>query len=316
VRKLIIDLDPGIGDALAAIVALVDPAIDLLALTACAGAVPGPVASRNLQAIVAHVDPPKWPRLGSSRAPAPEVEQVPGLWEPWLGGVHGPTGLGDLEFPAAQLHNPHESPRVLVELVRAHPHEITLLTLGPLTNIAAATELAPEFPGLLAGLVVCGGALTCGGDVTAAAESNLFLDAEAAQRVLSLREIKTLVPLDATARVMLDLEQYVQITAGDSAANRFLRRLLPVSFRTHRQLLGMEGLRLAEVAALLTAIEPGCCRTQPLAVTVETQGEQTRGAVIADRWAAFGARPNAEVVWEIDPAHVLRYLAGILGGAA
>ena len=115
---------------------------------------------------------------------------------------------------------------------------------------------------------------------------------------------------------MLDLEQYVQITAGDSAANRFLRRLLPVSFRTHRQLLGMEGLRLAEVAALLTAIEPGCCRTQPLAVTVETQGEQTRGAVIADRRAAFGARPNADVVWEIDPAQVLRYLAGILGGAA
>jgi len=315
VRKLIIDLDPGIGDALAAVVALVDPAVDLLALTACAGAVSGPVASRNLQAIVAHVDPPKWPRLGSSRAGLPTVDLAPGIWEPWLGGLHGPTGLGDLELPPAQLANPHESPRVLIDLARQHPGEITLLTLGPLTNVAAAMELAPEFAGLLAGLVVCGGAVACGGDVTAAAESNLFLDPEAAQRVLALRELKTLVPLDATARVMLDLEQSVRITGGDSAANRFLRRLLPISFRTHRQLLGLEGLRLAEVAALCVALQPGSCRTQPLAVTVETQGEQTRGAVIADRRAAFGSRPNAEVVWEIDSTRVLDHLAATLRGA-
>ena len=97
-RKLIIDLDPGIGDAVAAILAMLDPEIDLLALTATAGCVTGKVATRNLHGIVAQVDPAKWPRIGSTEGmPAVQPRGASGF--PFEA-LNGPTGLGDLEIVA------------------------------------------------------------------------------------------------------------------------------------------------------------------------------------------------------------------------
>lgn len=315
VRKLIIDLDPGIGDAFAAVVALADPTLDVLALTACSGCVPGPVATRNIQAILAHLDPPKWPRLGSSRGLVPEVDRRAAVCEAFLGELHGPTGLGDIEFPAAQLHNPHESAKVLVDLVRTHPHEVTILTLGPLGNLAAAMERAPDFLELLGGLVCCGGAISRGGDVTAAAETNMYLDPDAAHQVLDSRHPKTLVPLDVTERVTLTLDHLSQITQVDSPAARFLAKLLPVSFRMHRQRLGWEQIGLAEVAALAVLSRPNLAHCLSLPIAVETEGELTRGATVADRRGHFAPRANTDVVHEIDERGVLDYALEMLRGA-
>ncbi|MCY2965673.1 MAG: nucleoside hydrolase, partial [Planctomycetota bacterium] len=287
---------------LAAVLALLDPSLDVLALTPCAGCVTGSVATRNVQAIVAHLDPPKWPRLGSARGPAQLVDASPNVFEPLLGELHGPTGLGDIEFPAAQLHNPHDSVKVLVDLVRAHPHEITLLTLGPLGNVIAAAERAPDFLESLAGLVCCGGAISVGGDVTAAAETNMFLNPEAARFVVAGKHAKTLVPLDVTNKAVLTLEQFPKITATDSPASQFLSKL---SFRTHRQLLGIESIRIAEVVALAVVARPQLVRSQPMPVSVETEGELTRGATVADRRPQFAGGASTEVVTEIDPKGVI-----------
>jgi inosine-uridine nucleoside N-ribohydrolase len=316
VRKLIVDLDPGIGDAFAAVLALADPGLDVLALTACAGSVSGPTATRNIQAILAHLDPPKWPRLGSARGASPAVSRGAAVCEAFLGELHGPTGLGDIEFPAAQLHNPHDSAKVLVDLVRSHPHEVTVLTLGPLGNLAAAMERAPDFLELLGGLVGCGGAISQGGDVTALGETNMYLDPEAAQQVLSSRYPKTLVPLDATESVSLTLDQLSRITHLNSPATAFLGKLLPVSFRMHRQHLGREQVGLAEVAALAVLSRPSLARSTPWPVAVETSGELTRGMTVADRRGQFAPRANTEVVHEIDAQGVLDYLLEILKGAA
>ena len=315
-RKLIVDLDPGIGDAFAAVLALADPSLDVLALTACAGCVPGPTATRNTQAILAHLDPPKWPRLGSARGASPAVLRGESVNEVFLGELHGPTGLGDLEFPAAQLHNPHESAKVLVDLIRMYPQEVTVLTLGPLGNLAAAMERAPDFLESLGGLVCCGGAIGRGGDVTAMAETNMYLDPEAARQVLSSRYPKTLVPLDATEGVALTLDHLSKIIQIDSPATTFLGKLLPVSFRTHRQGLGCEQIGLAEVAALAVLSRPSLARDMPLPVSVETSGELTRGAIVADRRREYARRANTDVVQEIDPQGVLDYLFEILRGAA
>src|SRR5579863_7203792 len=140
-RKLIIDLDPGIGDAVAAALAMVDPDFDVLALTATAGIVPGSIATRNLHAIVAQVDPPKWPRIGSAPV-APALERstfhsVRNENKATLAALSGPAGLGDMELFVPELHHRHEAWKVLVDTVKANPHEVTLLTLGPLTNVAA-----------------------------------------------------------------------------------------------------------------------------------------------------------------------------------
>lgn len=311
VRKLIIDLDPGIGDAVAAVLAMLDPAIDLLALTATTGAVSGKVATRNLHGIVAQIDPPKWPRIGSSDAPQTIGKRpVPGLPLDWL---NGPTGLGDLEIVAPELHHRHESSKVLIDIVRGHPHEVTLLTLGPLGNIAAACERAPDFLSLLGGLVCLGGSISVGGDVTAAAEANMYLNPEAAHAILASPEAKTLVPLDTTNAAVITYENYDRISVGNSRAASFFKQLLPYYFRAHHQFLGMEGIWLREVVGLAAAVRPDLFRMQAFQVDVELEGELTRGMTVFERRPHRATKSNAAVALDVDTQGVVDYFTQVLG---
>jgi len=308
-RKLIIDLDPGIGDAVATVLALLDPELDVLALTATAGAVPAHVATRNLHSIVAQVDPPKWPRIGSAAAtagwPAPECEA-------YLAPLNGPTGLGVVEGFAPELHHRHESVKVLVDLVRAHPHQVHLLTLGPLTNVAAACDRESEFLELLGGFVCLGGSVSAGGDITAAAEANFYLDPHAAQNVLRRPQAKTLIPLDIANTTVVTFENFNRLSLGQSPATAFLKQLLPFYFRAHHQFLAMEGVRLKEVVALAAIARPDLFRLQPMQVDVEVRGDLTRGASVCERRPQFVDRSNTAVAVESDAQGVIDYLTQLL----
>ena len=183
-QKIIIDADPGIGDALAIAVALVDPQLDVLAITATGGRVSGRQATRNILGILDELDPPKRPRVGSCEAPSRETGVSVGSTVVTTTDLNGPTGMGDCRFRAAEPHHPRESAKLMIELARNHPNQVTLLTLGPLTNVQVASERAPEFLGLLNSLVCQGGAIAVGGDVTAVAEFNIHGNDEAARSVL------------------------------------------------------------------------------------------------------------------------------------
>ena len=308
-RKLIIDLDPGIGDAVAAVLAMLDPEFDVLALTATAGSVSGELATRNLHAIVARVDPPKWPRIGFA-SPLPNLQRCG--FESQLEALYGPTGLGDLEIFAPELHHRHESSKLLIDTARAHPHEVTLLTLGPLTNVAAACERAPDFMDVLGGLVCLGGSVAVGGDMTAAAETNVFLNPEAARNVLASPEAKTLIPLDATNATIITYENFTRISDGRSPASLFLKQLLPFYFRAHHQFLGMEGILLREVVALAAVARPGLCRLQSLQVDVEVLGGLTCGVTVFERRPHLRDKANASVALEVDPQGVVDYMTQLL----
>lgn len=308
-RKVIIDLDPGIGDAVAAVLAMLDPEIDLLALTATAGAVSGRVATRNLYSIVGQIDPPKWPRIGAAPTTA-NWERTAGVSH--LDPLNGPTGLGDLEIVAPDLHHRHESSRVLIDVVRDHPHQVTLLTLGPLTNVAAACERAPDFLSQLGGLVCLGGTVSAGGDITSAAETNMYLNPEAARSVLGSPEAKTLVPLDATNPAVITYEHFHRISAGESPVALFLKQLLPFSFRAHHQFLGVEGIWLREVVALATVARPNLCRLQPMLVDVEIQGQLTAGMTVFERRPQFAKKANASVAVDVEVQGVVDYMAQLL----
>ena len=313
-QKVIIDADPGIGDAVAIALALIDPQIEVVGLTAVAGRVSGADATRNIQAIVEAVDPPKWPRLGSSTALAPPS------WSDSLTSsiaLNGRTGLGDWKFNVAELHRPHESAKLLVELVRADPDEITLLTLGPLTNVELACERASDFLGLLNGLVCLGGTVESGGDVTAAAEFNVFSDAEAARSVLGSPATKTLVPLDVSNRLVLTFEQFNRLsTPKTSRVCRFLGALLPFAFRAHHEHLGQEGVHLNELVALAAISSPRLFQSQSMAIDVETSGELTRGMTIFDRRGIPQWQTNIDVLREVDALGAFDYLARIVSNAA
>ena len=123
-RKLIIDADPGIGDALAIAVAALDPNIDLIGVTAVPGCVAGMVATQNILSVIESVDPDKHPRLGASTAPRPVFSQAgvhpPGFLDPLR--LNGNYGLGTAEIPMAQLHNQRESAKLLIDLVKNNPY--------------------------------------------------------------------------------------------------------------------------------------------------------------------------------------------------
>lgn len=311
-RKLVIDLDPGVGDAFASALALLDPELDVLALTATAGYVSGAIATRNLQAVVAQVDPGKWPRIGASTSPALLSAQTRKSAAELLDVLHGPTGLGDMEVVVPELHHRHESSRVLIDIVRANPHQVTLLTLGPVSNIFTACERAPDFLELLGGFVCLGGAMSVGGDITASAETNMFLNPEAARSVLGSSQAKSLVPLDVTNRVVLTYEQFQRVADAASPVAAFLRQLLPFSFRAHHQFLGMEGIWLREVVALVAVVRPQLFHWQALPVDVETQGELTRGMTVFERRRQHAGRSSVSVATDVDAQGVVDYVTQLL----
>ena len=315
-HKIIIDTDPGIGDAIALAVALLDPELDVLGITATAGCVTGPAATRNVQAIIEHLDPLKWPRIGASEGQIATFGTDVGAEPVTLADLNGPSGLGDWEFRVAALHHRHESAKLMVDIARSEPNEVTLLTLGPLTNLELACERAPDFLQMLKGIVVFGGSVTRGGDVTAAAEFNMYANPEAARTILCSPATKTLVPLDVCRKVVLTFEQYDRVKPDESSATgQLLAQLLPYAFRAHHQYLGLEGVALNELVALAAISQPRLFETHAMAVDVETSGELTRGMTVFDRRGIPNWQTNIDVLTGVDAQGVLDYFARVLRGS-
>lgn len=316
-QKVIIDADPGIGDAVAIALAISDPDLDVVGITPAAGRVSGRDATRNVQAILEILDPPKRPRFGDCSLPLPNFPSTAaaGLASPVE--MNGKSGLGDTEFKVAELHHRHESAKLMVDLVRTDPNEITLLTLGPLTNLELACERAPEFLSLLRGLVCLGGSIAAGGDITAAAEFNAYVDPEAARMVLLSPATKTLVPLDVSSRTLLTFEQWDRIQAcSASPLGQFLGEVLPFAFRAHHQFLGMESVMLHEVVALAAVARPRLFQSRMMALDVETSGELTRGMTVFDRRGIRQWQTNIDVVQSVDSQGVLDYFTEVVRNAS
>lgn len=311
--KLIIDADPGIGDALAIAVAMLDPDVDLLAVTATSGCVSGPIATKNLQAVIELIDPPKWPRLGASESeiPLPGGDLMPGFVDPAL--LNGRNGLGESTVAVAELHRPHDAIKLMVELVRQYPQEVTLLTLGPLTNEQAALERDPDFLSLLRELVCFGGSVAVGGNATAAAEFNIFADPEAARLVLKSPATKTLVPLDAAQQLVLNYDQFARLSdIGIGRSGKAILEWLQFGLRASHEHLGNEGFSLSEVVALAAVAQDRLVHTNSMAVDVETQPGLCRGVTVFDRRAARRWRDNIEVVDGVDVQGLMDYFARML----
>lgn len=312
-QKIIIDADAGIGDAVAIALALYDPALDIIALTATPGSVSGEDATRNIQTIIEMLDPPKWPRTGGSQGPRTVTEPHPGKGVKSFTTLNGPHGLGDLEFRVADFHSVRDSAKVMIDAVRNYPNEVTLLTLGPLTNVELACERAPDFLDLLKGLVCLGGTVECGGDVTATAEFNIYSNPEAARHVLLSPATKTLVPLDISMQAILTFEQFDRLlTSTQFSLGRFLGQLLPFAFRAHHEQLGLEGIHIQEVIALATIGLPRLFESRSMVMDIETNGELTRGMTVFDRRDIEQWQTNIDVISDLDTQGILDYVSRIV----
>jgi inosine-uridine nucleoside N-ribohydrolase len=161
-----------------------------------------------------------------------------------------------------------------------------------------------------------GGTLGGPGNVTAAAEFNIYCDAEAARSVFHSPVTKTLIPIDITSRVVLSFDLLEKIPNGHSRHGELLRRLLPGAFRTYRQHLGIEGIHLHDAVAIIAALEPELFTTERMYGDVETDGTLTYGATVFDRRRNPDSRPNMDVAVDMDASAVTERIVNRLTRAA
>lgn len=294
-RKLLLDVDPGIDDAVALCLTVFDPQVEVVAVTAVGGNVPPDQATRNVQAIIEQLDPPRWPRIG--KASRPEL----GLPTRDVR-LHGPDGLGGAHFEISELQHQHPSEKVICDEVHAAPGELTIVALGPLTNLARAFARDPALPEMVGQIVMMGGTLQGTGNVTPAAEFNIYCDPESARTVFQSAATKTLLPIDVTSQVTFGYDLLDKLPAENCRVGRFVRKVLPHLFRSYRQELGYESICLNDAVALLAALHPDVFDVELAAADVELSGELTRGATVFDRRRIRQWRTNLAVATKVDVA--------------
>ncbi|MGL4942960.1 MAG: nucleoside hydrolase [Thermoguttaceae bacterium] len=292
-KKIILDVDPGVVEATVLAMALFDTSLDVVAVTSVGGNVPSEVAAKNLQSLVHYLDPPRQPRLGFGTDPEgglPADRQI----------IYGASGLGNPPFPVTGVRSPYPADKLIAEMIRQHPQELTIIALGPLTNIARAFARDSELASLVRHLYICGGAVACGGNVTPAAEFNIFSDPESARHVFQSVCTKTLIPLDVTNAVSFTLGQIQQFPSETTLLGSLLRGMfLPTLAASHRE-LGRESIHVHELVAYLVAISNDSPVTRVMAGDVELEGTLTRGATIFDRRQQSLWKKNMEVAIKID----------------
>ena len=290
--QLLIDTDPGVDDALAIMMAHAHA--DIAGLSIAAGNVGLGHTVRNARTLVDLLggDTPVFAGCAMPLVRAPEEDAAL---------VHGQDGFGDIGFPepvAALSDEP--AALALLRLTRERPGELTLVALGPLTNLALALRLDPTLPQRVARLVVMGGAVTGHGNTgKVPAEFNIGFDPEAAHVVFEAFPSFDLVDWEATLRHAFgDAEFDGWLAAGDQRAD-FFGQIVGAA-RGYNAKHDRSGVIAADALAMAVALDPGIVtRSEIRAVAVELDVPLTRGATVVDWPARLGQRAQANIVLEV-----------------
>jgi purine nucleosidase len=305
-RKVVLDMDPGIDDAMALCLALLEPELEVVAVTATGGNVPPDQATQNVQALVDCLDPPLRPRVGA--ASSDQILRTDGRR------LHGANGLAGVDLPIADLHHQHSAIKVLSDAVRFSQEPVTIVATGPLTNLATVLQAEPDLATLIGHLIILGGTLGGPGDVTAAAEFNIYCDAISARKVFHSRVTTTLIPLDISRQVVLTYDLLNNLPEAPSRHGSLLRQILPSLFRFYHERVGLEGIYVDAAVAVALACHPDLYEARPLYGDVETDGALTHGMTVFDRRQTPEHSPNMDVVVEIDAAKVTETIVRRLTG--
>ena len=313
-RHLLIDTDPGIDDALAILLALSSPETRVEAITTVAGNVSVDLATVNARRILAVAAPDPMPPI------------FRGAETPLKGTLitaahfHGDDGLGHLDRfvepggrprypePTISIETRPATEAILGTVDRWGP-DLTIVALGPLTNLAACLALDARRLARAGRIVVMGGAIAVPGNVTPAAEFNIHVDPEAAAMVFAAGLPIELIPLDVTRRVVLVEAALVErLRRCESRLARFI-----LDFTGHAFAFDVEregaGLVLHDPLAMAVALDPSLVTFERLHVEVECEGKLTRGLTLADRRrrpAADATRPASRVALDVDVERAVR----------
>jgi purine nucleosidase len=295
VKRIIIDTDPGIDDALAILLALASPELRLEALTVVIGNCTTAQGVVNALSVL-------------ELAGATHVPVAPGLDRPLLQPVltapetHGNTGLG-----YAQLPRPRQKPTsqhavdLLIERVMAAPGEITLVAIGPLTNLAMAIRREPAMVEAVREVIIMGGAIRHEGNTTPLAEFNIYVDPHAAHIVFHSGLPITLVPLDVTYQCILTQADVDRLLAIDSPIARFVADTTRFYMEFHDEYQSIEGCVINDPLALALTFAPELVETRSLHVTIDLHSPLSLGKTMADFYRMWDKPPNMQVALKVQP---------------
>ncbi|HEY0454618.1 nucleoside hydrolase [Actinophytocola sp.] len=274
--RIILDTDPGVDDALAIMYLAAQEDAEIVAVGSVHGNVPAPLGALNALRVLELVglNPPV--TVGAARPLAQPLQTAEF--------VHGDDGLGGHAGPPPRgTIAPGSAAEQIVRLARAQPGELTLLALGPLTNIALAVLLEPDLPALLRAVVVMGGAVTVPGNITPYADANFYHDPEAADLVLGagFPEL-TLVGLDATEQARVGTEWLTALAELAGPRAEFANNLLDHYGQFYSTMFGEHSCTLHDPLAAAIMLDPKLAGYRAMPLGVELTGTHTRGQVVSD----------------------------------
>lgn len=292
-KKIILDTDPGIDDACAMLLALASPEISVEGLTIVHGNCSLEQGTKNALSVLELAN--------ASHIPVAQGCEVP-LVQPSLLApeTHGDTGLGYAKLPEPRTKSTGQHGiDFLIEKMMAAPGEITLLAIGPLTNIALAIRQEPRVVQAVKELIIMGGAIRHEGNTTALAEFNTYVDPHAAHIVYHAGMPTTLVPLDVTYRCILTPNDIQRIRQIDSPITKFVEDATRFYMEFHDEYQSIPGCVINDPLALALIFMPELCTYRELPVDVDISGGISMGKTIGDFYNYTKKPANMKVALEV-----------------
>lgn len=274
-RRVIIDTDPGTDDAMAIILALNSPEFKVEALTVVPGNVEARQGLENALKIVSLAGRCDVVVAGGAQHPLNQKLITAQYW-------HGKNGLANVELPPSKCKaDPRFGPDLIIEMIHKYPHEITLIPVGPLTNIALAVSKDPSIAALVKDIVIMGGSIS-GGNVDGVAEANIYNDPEAAQIVFNAGWMVTMVGSDVGERTLITRKYLAELQSSHGPQSDFISKIADF-YLTRSEKSGYAGAAMYDPLAVGIALDPTLGTLKEMHVDVETKGEFTRGETVANR---------------------------------
>lgn len=294
-RKIIIDTDPGQDDAVAILLALASPELEVLGLTAVAGNVPLALTEKNARKVCELAGRTDIPVFAGADAPLGRTLVT-------AEHVHGKTGLDGppLPAPTMPLQDGH-AVDFIIDQLRSHPDgTITLVPVGPLTNIAMAFQKAPDIVGKVAEIVLMGGAYFEVGNITPAAEFNIYVDPEAADIVFKSGIPLVVMPLDVTHKALTTRTRVDAFAALGNEAGRMVAGWTDFFERFDKEKYGSEGAPLHDPCTIAYLLQPDLFAGRHINVEIELHSDLTRGMTVADWWRVTDRAANATFIGDVN----------------
>lgn len=314
--KMIIDTDPGVDDALAIAFAALHPKIDLLGLTTVYGNVSVDQATLNAGYLLDLLD--------ARHIPVAKGEAVPSVQAPhsFPDFVHGKNGFGDIDVVYPQDFAPIDESAAdfIVRMIHAHPHEIVLVPVGPLANIALALKKDPSIASKVKQVVIMGGAAHVAGNVSPAAEANIWNDPHAAQVVFEAPWPIVMVGLDVTYQTIMPNEPMMRIAAAAPRVGGFLQEICAFYANFYRNVAGFDGFSLHDPATVMYVTNPELFTTQRGQIEVVQSGAGAGKTFFAPKGQMYAEdywskRDNVDVCLGVDKQGVLTLIEQVLSTA-